>query len=449
MQEARDEVFCHLVAKRAVARAALHLGIQAMTAESLDVLADVLLQYMQRIGKTAAHQVEASGRSSSHVNVLDAIRAVELNTTAAVQHIHLPGELVAEAPSVGTTSAAAGTDARHQLGWKGLAAFLFGPDWHKQSSTTAAGTPTVTGALKGKVGPSATATAVATELANPADGTETSGSAGWEAPYPEEVPAFPVASSRVANPHPLTSAAALESLHTSTIIVETQESTSETDNKNKDVDDKTAQDEEKALDVPDSVFTHAWGSYERVPEKEKPVETLPSLPDTTTTGKRKRDDEDGEPAAKKAKVSFAKTKEDKTALVETLDHHDPTSISHLLPPFYPPLPSTLDSHRRTITDAESTKPDEPAAESSEVSASDHRPVAHDTSSKSVRSALVQLGQQHYWGSGWDDDHEAALEVPAGGGTPGKVTPQIVPLGRASGSRVSRILEGSMDPGASM
>ena len=443
MQQARDEVYCHLVAKRAVARAALHLGIQAMTAESLDVLADVLLQYMQRIGTTAAYQVEASGRPSSHINVLDAIRAVELNTTAAVQHMHLPGELVADVPSAMGASAAVGTDARHQLGWKGLASFLFGPDWHLQSSTTATGTPTAIGASKegGKVGPSAVAaTTDAAELGNAADRTEKSNAVGWEAPYPEEVPAFPFASSWVANPHPLTSAAALESLHTTTIVVDSQTATSEGDNTNSDDNKNTVQDERVTLDVPDSVFTNAWGSYERIPGEEKAGETLP---DTSTAGKRKRDDEDGEPAPKKAKVSFEAAKDDKAALVETMDHHDPASISHLLPPFYPPLPRTLDTHRRTVTDSET----KPAAEASEKS--DYRPGANDASSKSVRSALVQLGQQHYWGSGWDDDPEPALEVPPGGGTPGEVTPQIVPLGRASGSRVSRILEGSMDPGASM
>jgi len=76
----------------------------------------------------------------------------------------------------------------------------------------------------------------------------------------------------------------------------------------------------------------------------------------------------------------------------------------------------------------------------------------------VRSALVSLGQ-HYWGSGWDEhqSNEKASEtaasanltnlvVPQGrAGADTSIQPQIVPLGRASGSRVSRILEGSMDP----
>jgi len=64
-------------------------------------------------------------------------------------------------------------------------------------------------------------------------------------------------------------------------------------------------------------------------------------------------------------------------------------------------------------------------------------------SSSVRSALVELGKQHLWGSGWDTT--LPLVKPGeSSSTATEVNPQIVPLIKASGSRVSRILEGSMD-----
>jgi len=71
-------------------------------------------------------------------------------------------------------------------------------------------------------------------------------------------------------------------------------------------------------------------------------------------------------------------------------------------------------------------------------------------SQVVRSSLVQLGQ-YYWGSGWDASTSATsrskLAVPMGrtaNENPAAVGDPIVPMSRASGSRVSRILEGSMD-----
>ena len=53
----RDDVYCHLVARRAVVRAALYLGIDCMSLESLDTLAGVLLEYLSRIGATLAATV--------------------------------------------------------------------------------------------------------------------------------------------------------------------------------------------------------------------------------------------------------------------------------------------------------------------------------------------------------------------------------------------------------
>jgi hypothetical protein len=49
MQANEDDVYSHEVARRSVARAALHLGLDSMSEEALDVLGDVLLTYLQRV----------------------------------------------------------------------------------------------------------------------------------------------------------------------------------------------------------------------------------------------------------------------------------------------------------------------------------------------------------------------------------------------------------------
>lgn len=66
-----------LLTQRSIARAALHLGIDTLPSNTLTVLQDALTQYIERVGRVMANHVENSGRSSHHVNVLDAIRAVE------------------------------------------------------------------------------------------------------------------------------------------------------------------------------------------------------------------------------------------------------------------------------------------------------------------------------------------------------------------------------------
>lgn len=43
--------YCTEIARRSVARAALHLGIQGMEGEALDVLGSVLLGYMEMVSR--------------------------------------------------------------------------------------------------------------------------------------------------------------------------------------------------------------------------------------------------------------------------------------------------------------------------------------------------------------------------------------------------------------
>lgn len=72
-----DELYTKQLIQRSVARAALHLGIQDMNVDTFTVLQDALTQYLERVCNVLATNVEHSGRSSMHVNVLDAVRSVE------------------------------------------------------------------------------------------------------------------------------------------------------------------------------------------------------------------------------------------------------------------------------------------------------------------------------------------------------------------------------------
>jgi hypothetical protein len=72
-----SEEYQAILTQRSVARAALHLGIDTLPSNTLIVLQDSLTQYLERVGRVLGNNVESSGRSTDHVNVLDAIRAIE------------------------------------------------------------------------------------------------------------------------------------------------------------------------------------------------------------------------------------------------------------------------------------------------------------------------------------------------------------------------------------
>jgi hypothetical protein len=351
MQHAPDDLYCALIARRAVARAALHLGIADMTAEALDVLGDVLLEFLERLGRTISHSVEASGRSSAHVHVLDAMRAVEWCTTTAVTQVY------------------SRRGDEHDTSWKGLAAFLFGPEWmhntEKRSEITGGG------GGGGKVGPRSTA------------------QAGWHAPYPEEIPNFPVVShpALIANPHSLQPKE--EELYT--IVIEKP---------NEGMVKEPPETPPVSADDEPETLLQTWGFVLQDDEEDKK--------------KRKRIDETEEPISKKAKWT-----QDNTQKPEI-----PDPPQYYLPSYYPTMPQPA-IHARTVV----------------VEASRVRDLLPTEDPHQVRLSLVQLEETN-----WGAVSEGPV-VTAGTRTEEwDVQPQIVPLGRASGSRVSRILEGSMDMG---
>jgi len=222
---------------------------------------------------------------------------------------------------------------------------------------------------------------------------------GWKAPYLEEVPHFPLASENVANPHRMKPHVGL-SLHTDD--VEEEYSTRELD------------------EIPDSVFTD-WGSVgavgvaaqsKKASQKEEEKKEEAKLADANDEKENGNDEnKGGEPPKKKFKV------ESNTRGDEHSNSKRPPYVASFMPSF----PQSMQAGRSIVEPAPIL-----AAPAEDIT--------------SVRSSLVDLGQSsQYWGSGWD------ASVPVGKPHDGASTSAVVaPLGRASNSRVSRILEGSMD-----
>ena len=465
MEEARDEVYCHLIARKAVARAALHMGIETMSREALDTLADVLISYLSRIGQSLAVGVEASGRSSAHCNVLDCVKAIEMNTESAVLRVY---GVDASQSASGTNGVADGISHsasrpptqqemmadQMNRSWKGLAAFCFGRNWNapQTSSKTDSARP-----AGGKVGPSSV-----TE--------ETIRTHGWNAPYPEEIQDFPIvegASNNMmatANPHTLPPEVA-DSFHTTDAAVQ-----------------KAGKGEPQVEkpEIPDTMLLREWGTK---PKKigvqasnratsNVTVNTTATNNEAATAGEKRKASEspvppgEEQPPAKRSKTDSATT---------GVIGHSTTSgrkAPRGLPGFFPLFPLSAGDTRTVValndpaatTITQDSNSDVPAKR-----ASDQKDSATSTAGShlQVRSALVSLGGAS--SASWRDDKEYTwgamkdLRVPSGRAqdavasaaatvsdtnatnNPAAAASQIiVPLGRASGSRVSRILEGSME-----
>ena len=388
MQANEDDVFNHEVAKRSVARAALHLGVDSMSEEALDVMGDVLLTYIQRVAKTISQMVESSNRTTAHVNVLDALRAVDMCTSPALHQIHMEGD-----ESVGPSD----------VGWKDLASFIFGPDWMQRKEEV---TQPEAG---GKVGPSS--------VANKAE-------KGWEAPYLDEIPHYPRASKACANPHRLGRHEAL-SLH-GQMPSPTHEPHPQT-----------------LTQLPDEIFELEWEKVLQPASKKKKADM--DHKDAPPAKRVKL--QDGKEASATDEKEGNKTEDGKVtaATNERKPHVDkaPPRPAYV-PSFLPPFPKSGPGRAIAVADEDivplKSKTATPTTTTTTtVSSSTADPL-------NVRSSLVKM-EQNYWGSGWDAE---PTKVPAGRRPPSetekeKVEKQkVAPLERPSLSRTSRILEGSMD-----
>jgi len=86
-------------------------GVTECTVEVLDVLSDALIDFLEKVGNTISYNVEMSNRPSSHVNILDALEAIEL--------VFQQKNYIMKDSSSFTT-------------WESLAEFAFGSQWYKE-----------------------------------------------------------------------------------------------------------------------------------------------------------------------------------------------------------------------------------------------------------------------------------------------------------------------------
>jgi hypothetical protein len=339
----------------------LHLGLKdGMSQDSLDVMADVLLKYLERVGKATSFLVESAGRPSSHVNALDTLQAIHLTTTssAAVLQVNIKESMEdGDEQTTTATTASANNRSGNAAPWKDLAVFCFGPKWQEEPSKKNRRS-SVGGSVGGKVGPSAATSQ-----------QQQSESNGWVAPYLSEVTVFPMTTKRNL-PHD--SAAAL--LHMTNDNddddVATIVATAEEKGTIKSENDVSIADQKKLNDIPDKVFTE-WG---------------------TVGGDTGKGDQ---PSNKKRK----------TGEVEIKIEEDDTKPKEIRPPyvpsFMPPFPQSLQSGRSMIVDVPDVSMTLALQQQQQQESYNENAVA---SVSGVRSSLVDLGQaSQYWGSGWDGD----------------------------------------------
>lgn len=424
---ARDDVFCHETARRAVARAALHLGIESMSVEAADSMAGIVLAYLGRIGQAMASTVEASGRSSAHANLLDALRAIEICTEPAVTGLFADSASAPQAAREVNQPESERYNHDEQMSWKGLAAFCFGKQWREPLETSAVpgGNASANPMNRGRGGKGVGGSGEDTDMSN-LDGEEenaendgaagATASTGWRAPYPEEIIPFPVANPAVANPHNLPED-----------ILEAEEVPDEAFAENGDRKRPREEDEKERS-----------SKKAKVGEEGAAMSTA-NMPDTKNPAAEKKEEMDVSPTAE-APGTGASLDDDK---------HRPWDF----PKHWPSFPRkemgtqalVLDDNPLGVDDGEV---EDILGEMEGRAPTGARAEAEGDPTRSVRSALVQMG----WGSmrertGLADPYDLRVSAGAKFDSAGaKAQAQIVPLGKASISRVNRILEGSMDGG---
>jgi hypothetical protein len=225
-EEANDTNYTLSIAQKCVARVALHLGIETMTSDVLYVLADALLFYMDNVGSCVSHFVERDGYSdnhasyiiednpdldganvgkrwSGHINIFDLLHGIECCTSQAVNQVAIDSNGMGSSSSEFSSSKQKeGSGSHFYNHWESLAEFLFGKDWEsidvtnveglvtRSSDTEKSGTHVrnrdATIGAKGSK-------SVGKKMINPQhDQSKTLQIAGWNAPFPEEVPNYPI-----------------------------------------------------------------------------------------------------------------------------------------------------------------------------------------------------------------------------------------------------------------
>ncbi len=477
-----DQQYQTVLTQRTVARAALHLGIDTLPQNTLTVLQDSLTQYLERIGSVLGNSVEMSGRASDHVNVLDAIRAVEdcslvssdsaifggsvRNGGGAMDATTSAGTGVAigngfrngTAGMNGSTSGRGHAHAASQHGgdidgglgggygdWSDLARFLYGDDFlHSPALGTNQGETqgqSAQGQIQGQVQGQGQSQGQA-QSQNTGDAEIM----GWNAPLDDydSIPMFPVhvVGSRMRNDERASTEGYDEPFMPMDFFPPTSTNASRL-KKGAGIDEpqRNTGDTQGDRNTPLSASSVNVGSVSGA-EASKSDKDSSGTKGVSNT-KRKRDDElfniqDNKRSKTFVKNGDAKLKAEGEGSNGGTDAEDGTTLPSYIPRFLPPFPpkhTYTKSSKSVATTVEDFQPQE------------------------VRSSLVQLGHS-YWGqiaplsTSKQDAGLAKVEtvpvdfnaVNAGGGARrgADLKVAVKPVARASNARVSRILEGSLD-----
>jgi hypothetical protein len=334
------------------------------------------------------------------------------------------------------------------------------------------------------------------------------GSSRWNAPYLENVDPFPIVSSSrkdsIANPHRLGNSS--KSFHDLALEMEacrsveptlkrkSSDGTADSGNKkqmvkkNSNVGHLARAAEEmamrEALCMPDTVLTRKenfyWGCF---PEEKSADAKAADVTAAKKDDSAKAESKPSSNAPTRVKFdtsSVAKQEQDKGTSAETLISFNkkPSYVPKFMPSF-PPSQENMEHDRQLCVSASKVMG---SILSGVGSREKKKPTTHGpskaatgsrTETDDVRQSVIELGRSTYWGSGWQDKKESTIgqetltysigvapgqlagEGVASGesvmketsGTAAKTANadlQVNPLGRASGSRVSKILEGSMN-----
>ena len=404
-----------------------------------------------------AQNVEASTRPSSHCNIMDAITSVEACTSTAAHQASYSQESTPAANSNGMSLNAS-------LGWEGLAAFLYGPDWIKLVQERLPNISPSAEPVDNPTSKGGKSLSRMIQTNKPEEVKQTNDNSaerlGWNAPHYDDIQNFPV---RLRNGGPLGSRNGLV-FHG---LVSERQACREPDKKAANGDivkkgtngvslgqesnslnngarnlSKLAEDavEKEIHDIPSNMFLDGvssfWGTSsishnglkDKIQGEEQTGASISNkdtdLSDSKATDvdanskKRRRDgDENMEDESNSKRLRKDEKSEDKKSLKQGVSFQNRASINRHplhIPPFLPPFPPehTYDSNSSKVLGGVNTNqlPDLSKSEQTLGPSARILPTRNDNTNRTqtVRSSLVTMGRtvgNTFWGSDWKNESD--------------------------------------------
>jgi len=461
-----EKKYSHEIAKRSAARAALHLGITSMSSDALDVMGESLINFLGRLGDCVASTAECSLRTSSHCNVLDAIQGVEtasnIKSNNALLEMMTP--IIMDSSNNSSSSSSNGVARSNRRtnssSWSSLAEFGYGESWNIARGTVSHRNNTVPTKNNGKDVP---ISLKRHQVILSGVDTDASNGRGWNAPYLDLIPIYPIRrlSNLKSKSFTLEEEASLH-ITKSTIDGETSSSNGTT------TAPHCAEKKEDSIlsNIPDNAYFQYWGSTNSNYDQKQTTEEQNKNESTSKRSASTQNEAGDNNTTTHSLSEQQQQKKVKFSTDENTVHHfnpistalqeDRNNRPNYIPNFLPYFPPSYTYQQPpSITSSSKVSPSFISSNTAIATISKQ----NKNNNNILRKSLIQLHDVSPSATNSENEQSDILPLTVPSGVLSSSSEQkqssssqnqqnhgnaIISLTKASGSRIPRILEGSMD-----